>query len=100
VRQNNKKTAAPLFFSTCSHTTKRRRTMASDDSTSAWSALKAAVWRYPALGVLLAMLLPLLGAAAVFLVAGSTVHPQSPWTRATALRDRCSYSEAEMIAVG
>jgi hypothetical protein len=42
--------------------------MASDGSTSAWSALKAAVWRYPAISVLLvAMLLPLLGVAAVFL---------------------------------
>jgi hypothetical protein len=41
--------------------------MASDGSTSAWSALKAAVWRYPALSVLVALLLPLLGAAALFL---------------------------------
>ena len=36
-------------------------------STSAWSALTAAVVLYPALGVLVALLLPLLGAAAVFL---------------------------------
>jgi hypothetical protein len=58
--------APSVVFNTTHHAPTTERTMAST-SAAAWAGLKAAVAKHPWLGVVVALLVPLLGAAAVFL---------------------------------